>query len=116
MSEEIEQVLVVRKIKARSIYKLLLCGLLAVLVPLGLVFGIAGLFGADTVKWNNQPVHGAAALFVAPALSLFITLFFTVFVGTLASLGLWLLSRFRPISIRVVPEPSAPEQAHASEL
>lgn len=102
MSAEIEQVLVVRKVKAASIYKLLLCGLLIAFVPLGLVFGISGLFGADTVKWNSQPIHGVAALFVGPTLSVFIALLFTGFLGTLTSLGLWLFSRFHTISIRVI--------------
>ncbi len=58
----------VRKIKAASIYKLLLCGLLMVFMPLGLVFGVLGLMGADTVKWSNQAIHGVAALFAGPAL------------------------------------------------
>ena len=116
MSAEIEQVLVVRKVKAASIYKLLLCGLLIVFVPLGVVFGISAFFGADTVKWNNQPIHGAAALFAGSALSVFIALLFTGFLGTLTSLGLWLFSRFRTISIRVVlAQPTAPEGRYAGE-
>lgn len=116
MNAEIEQVLLVRKVKAASIYKLLLCGLLVVLVPLGVVFGIAGLFGADTVKWNNQPIHGAAALFAGPAISVFGALLFTGFLGTLTNFGLWLLSRFRVISIRVVlAQPTAPEGRCAGE-
>jgi dolichyl-phosphate-mannose--protein O-mannosyl transferase len=102
MNTVVEQVLVVRKVKAASIYKLLFCGLLCSLIPLGVLFGISGFFGADTVKWNNQPIHGAAALFAGPVLSVFVALFFTGFLGTLTCLGLWLLSRFRTLSIRVV--------------
>ena len=109
MNAEIEQVLVIRKVKAASIYKLLLCGLLIAHIPLGVVFGISGLFGADTVKWNGQAVHGIAALFVGPALSAFIAVFFAGFLGTLTNLGLWLLSRFHTMTIRVVlAESSAP--------
>lgn len=116
MSAEIEQILVVRKVKAASIYKLLLCGLLLAFVPLGVVFGVSGLFGADTVKWNNQPIHGVAALFAGPALSVFIALLFTGILGTLTSFGLWLFSRFRTLSIRVVlAQPSAPEGRDAGE-
>jgi hypothetical protein len=102
MNAETEQVMEIRKIRASSIYKLLLCGLLVACIPLGLLFGIAGFFGADTVKWNDQPVHGAAALWAGPALLAFIALVLTGFLGTLTSLGLWLLSRFRTLSIRVV--------------
>ena len=105
MNGEIEQVFVVRKIRAVSIYKLLLCGLLTFFVPFGMLFGVSGFFGADTVRWNSQPIHGVAALFAGPALSIFVALLFTGFVGTLTNLGLWLLSRFRSISIRVVMTP-----------
>lgn len=102
MSTEIEQTLVVRKVKAGSVYKLLLCGLLIGFMPLGLLFGVMGFFGADTVKWDSQPIHGAAALFASPAISLFIALVFTAFLGTVACFGLWVLSRFRTLRIRVV--------------
>lgn len=102
MSAEIEQVLVVRKVRAASIYKLFFLGLLISFVPLGLVFGILGFFGADTVKWNEQPIHGATALIAGPAMAIFIALIFTGFIGSLTCLGLWLLSRIRSLSIRVV--------------
>jgi len=102
MSAEIEQVLLIRKVKATSIYKLLFYGLLLSFIPLGMVYGISGFFGADTVNWNNQPIHGTAALFAGPALAVSMALFLTVVLGTLTSLGLWMLSYFRTISIRVV--------------
>jgi len=102
MSTEIEQTLVIRKVKAGSVYKLLLYGLLIGFIPFGVLFGVMGFFGADTVRWNNQPIHGAAALFASPAISLFVALGFTAFLGTVACLGLWVLSRFRTLRIRVV--------------
>ena len=110
MNSELEQVIEIRKVKAASIYKLLFVGLVVVFMPLGLLCGTAGLFGADTVKWNNQPIHGVAALFVGSALPLFVALFFAGFLGTLTNLGLWLLSHFHTISIRVIlAQPKAPE-------
>lgn len=99
---DVEQVLVVRKVRASTIFKLLLLGLTASMLPLGLLVGVAGLFGADTVQWNRQPVHGVMALLAGTALSLLVALLFTAFLGTLACLGLWLVSRFRSIRIRVV--------------
>lgn len=102
MSVDVEQVLIVQKVKAASVYKLLLCGLFISMLPLGVAFGIAGFFGADTVKWNQQPIHGVASLFAGPALTVFITLIFTGFIGSLTCLGLWVLSRFRPLTVRVV--------------
>jgi hypothetical protein len=106
MSAEAEQVIIVRKVRAATVLKLLLFGLVISFVPLGVAFGVAGYFGADTVKWNNQPVHGVPALFAGPAVSLFVALLFTGFLGALSCLGLWLLSFVRPISIRFVPEPN----------
>jgi hypothetical protein len=98
----IEQLLVVRKVKAASVYKLLFGGLLVDFVLLGVVFGISGFLGADTVKLNNQPIHGVAALFIAPVLSAFFALPCAGILGTLINFGLWLFFRFRTLSIRVV--------------
>jgi hypothetical protein len=106
MRAEIEQEITVRKVRTVTIFKLLLFGLAISLVPLGVAFGIAGYFGADTVKWNSQPVHGISALFAGPAISLFLALMFTGFLGSLSCLGLWLLSLVRPINIKFVPEPN----------
>ena len=111
MSSESNQVLVVLKIKAASVYKLLLLGLVASFIPLGVLFGIMAFFGADTVKWNKEPIHGVGALLAGPAISVFVALLFTAIVGTLTCIGLWLISRIRPISIRVVPCPAAVSQA-----
>ncbi len=109
MNAETEQVLVVRKVRAATVFKLLLLGLIISFVPLGVVFGIAGFFGADSVKWNNQPIHGAAALFAGPAVGAFVAVLFAGFIGAMACLGLWLLAFVRPISIRFVPgDPAEP--------
>lgn len=97
-----EQQFTVRTVRAGTIYKLLLLGLLLSMVPLSTLMGIAALFGADTVKWNGEPLHGWLGLLASPFLGIFIALLFTGFVGTLTCLGLWLLSWFRPIKLRVV--------------
>jgi len=107
MKGEREEVLIVQKVRATTIYKLLLYGLLISLIPLGVLFGITGFFGSDTVKWNNRPIHGFAALLAGPAISAMVAVFFTVFIGTVVSLGLWVLSWVRPIKIRVVPQDAA---------
>lgn len=97
-----EELLKVRKLRATTIYKLLLVGLLVSFVLLGVVLGIAGYFGADTVKWSNQPIHGWRALLSGPVIAAFVALVFTVFIGTLANFGLWLYSMVRPVHIRIV--------------
>lgn len=103
MEAESEQVLTVRKVRAGTIYKLLFVGLLISFIPLGVFFGITALFGADTVTWNGEHIHGVVALFAGPAISIFVALCFTGFLGSLTSLGLWVFSKVRPIQLRVVP-------------
>lgn len=102
MSNADTQVLSVHKVKATTIYKLLLLGQLTFLVPLGLLIGIAGYFGAASVRWNNETVHGFAALLAAPAISVSSAVFFTILVGTSTCLGLWVYSWFRPVAVRLV--------------
>src|SRR5947209_6194290 len=103
MSAEKEQVLLVRKVRAATVFKLLLFGLVISFIPLGIIFGISGFFGSDSVKWNNEPIHGVAALLAGPVISVFVAVMFTGFLGALSCLGLWLLSFVQPISIRFVP-------------
>jgi hypothetical protein len=114
MNGDQEQVLLVRKMRAGTIYKLLFIGLVVTLIPFGVVIGISGFFGSDSVKWNNEPIHGVAALFAGPALGVFIAIIFTGILGSLTSLGLWLFSKAHPISIRFVPSQSI--SSHAQQV
>jgi len=88
------------KISKGSFFKLLLIALSIGFFVFFLICGVAATFGADTVKWENEPVQGVNGLLVAmaiwPVFSLFITCFFWGF----GVLGLWLYSFYKPISIR----------------
>lgn len=108
MARAAAQYIVVRKLRAGSIFKLLFAGLMVSLVPLGVLCGIAAFFGADTVRWEGETIHGAAALWAGPVILAFTAMLLTVVVGALTCLGLWLLSWFRPIALRVVPADTAP--------
>jgi hypothetical protein len=100
-----EQTLVVYKIKATSIYKLVFCGLIFTFIPFGFICAILANFGFDTVYWNRQPIHGGQAIIYGPLIAMCSALFFTAFFGTFISLGLWLFSCFRNISIRIIMTP-----------
>lgn len=102
MSANTEQVLTIQKIRATSIYKLLFCGMATFIVPLSFLLGVAGYFGAATVKWNAQPIYGLEALFLAPLASTLLMLIFIAIVGTFTCLGLSFFACFRPLKIRVV--------------
>lgn len=47
----------------------------ALIFPVCLVFGLIGMMGGDTVRYNGQPVHGLPGMFVALALGAVIPLF-----------------------------------------
>ena len=63
--------------------------------------GCFALFGADTLTWNKEQMHGIAALLVSPFVGLFIALIFTLFLGSAMAFGLWVYSKFRPITLLV---------------
>ena len=89
----------VKRLSVGSIYKLMFIGLTSSLIPLGLVFGVLALLGANTVRWNNEPLHGFSGLFAGPLLGVAIAFFLSAFLGTASALGLWLYSKFRPLSL-----------------
>jgi hypothetical protein len=87
------------RLSTGTIYKLWMIGLTTSFVPLGAVFGVFSLFGYDTVTWNGQPVHGFAGLLAGPFVGAFVALMFTALLGSASALGLWVFSKFKPISI-----------------
>lgn len=89
----------VQRLSVGSIYKIIFIGLLTSHVFLGLIFGVLAFFGFDTVRWNSVPVQGTYGLLLGPLIGLALALFFSAFLGTSAALGLWLYSRFRPLSL-----------------
>ena len=97
MSKDSRTNVTLKRIKPSSIYRLMLIGLGIPLQIFAVVCGVMGIFGADMVKWNNQPVHGILALPAAIFSALFVTVLFTAFLGSVACLGLWIYSRFRPL-------------------
>jgi dolichyl-phosphate-mannose--protein O-mannosyl transferase len=57
------------------------------------------LFGANTVQWNDQPLHGITGLLLSPVVGVSLIAFFTLFFGTACVFGLWLFSKFKPLSV-----------------
>jgi len=89
------------RISTGTIYKLWFIGLFSSLFPLGVLFGVLSVFGFNTVTWNGQPLHGVSGLLGGPLISIFISFLFSTLLGSAAALGLWLFSKFKPISIMV---------------
>ena len=81
-----------KKISKGSLFKLLAIGLFTGFFVVFTVFGVAALFGADTVKWNDVPVHGFSGFLLSWVVWFFFSLIFTVFTWLICILGLWLFS------------------------
>lgn len=84
-----------------SVYKLIFIGLLCSMVPLSVLGGVLAIFGADTITWNGQTIYGFAALLVSPLVGIVSAGIFTLFLGTSCMAGLWLFSKFKPLSLWV---------------
>jgi hypothetical protein len=82
-----------------SVYKLIFIGLVFFFVPLSILFGLLALIGWNTVQWNGQQLYGLAGLLVSPLIGAVVVGFFTVFLGTACVAGLWLYSKFKPLSL-----------------
>jgi len=90
----------VSKLSTGSIYKLFAIGLSAGFLPLFLLLGLFGAFGMETITWNNQPVTGLNAILISPLMVILMTVIFTVLIGSICALGLWLYSFIRPLIIK----------------
>jgi hypothetical protein len=82
-----------------SLCKLLFTGFVCFFVPFGLIVGVLAVFGLNTVTWNQQSVHGLAGLAAGLGMGIVFTLMLTVFAGIPCAIGLWLYSKFKPLSI-----------------
>jgi len=91
-----------KNISSLVIYKLMLIGFGVSIMVLSTIIGIAGIFGAGVVKFNDKLITGIAALPVSLFSGLLITVGFTAIFGTLTFIGLWLYSKVRPLKIKVI--------------
>ncbi|WP_018993088.1 hypothetical protein [Aromatoleum toluclasticum] len=95
------QEITVERLAVKSIFKLVALGLLLSVVPFCALMGLFALFGANTVTWNNEHIHGISAFVAGPLMGIFTSFVFTLFVGTFMSFGLWAYSKFRPLTVKV---------------
>ena len=99
-----ERTLVIRRLSTGSVFRVVAAGAFFSLVPLTLFFGVMALFGLDTIKWNNQAMHGISGLLVSPLIGLMLAAFVTAFGGVALAFGLWLYSRVRPLRLRYIED------------
>ncbi|KAF1045220.1 MAG: hypothetical protein GAK35_01439 [Herbaspirillum frisingense] len=93
----------IQRMSMTTIYKLLAIGTTFSLVPFSVLMGVLSLFGAQTITWDGKHLIGYDGLIASPFIGLFLSAFITLFLGTLCTIGLWLYSLWRPLSLRVEP-------------
>ena len=89
----------VQRLSAGTLFKLASIGLGITLVLFALVMGVFAFFGASTINWNHQQLTGWRGLIASPFLGVFLALLFTAFLGCCMAFGLWLYSKFRPLTL-----------------
>ena len=91
--------MVVSRLSVKTLFKLIAVGLLISMGIFGAVMGIAGFFGANTVWVNGVNVYGYKALIMGPVIGISTAILFTLFLGVMIALGLWIYSKFSTITL-----------------
>ena len=98
-----DNTITVKRLRSGTVFKLLLIGNLVCFLPLALLAGVLGMFGASTVIWNDQVVTGLPALLASPFSGALFALVISVLGWCSVFVGLWLYSVFRPIELEFIP-------------
>lgn len=86
---------------AGSLFKLLATGLFFPLFIVGVLCGIAALFGSDTVSLNNEYVHGMKGLVVGTLIGLILPVVMGAVLTVFMAPSIWLWTRFKSIKINI---------------
>ncbi len=89
----------VKKISKRSLFKMLFIGFSLSFFVFFLMCGIASIFGAETVKWEETPVTGVSGLLLALAMWPIFSLFLALFMWCFVAFGLWIYSLAKPLNL-----------------
>ena len=91
--------MVVSRLSVKTLFKLIAIGLLISMGIFGVVLGIAGFFGANTIFIDGVNVYGYKALIMGPVIGISTAILFTLFLGVMIALGLWIYSKFSTITL-----------------
>ena len=94
-----QRAVTIRRLSIGSVFRLVAIGCFGSMVPFAVLMGVFALFGFHTVTWNHQPVIGLSGLSASPFIGVFVAALFTIFMGVFLSVGLWLYSKLRPVTI-----------------
>jgi len=108
-----DNAITVKRLRAGTVFKLLLIGNLTFFVPLGLLAGVMSMFGASTVIWNDQVVTGLPAMLVSPLSGAVFALVISVLGWISVFIGLWVYSAYRPVELEFIPCTGGNSPPHA---
>lgn len=83
-------------------FRLVAAGAFCSLVPIFVLMGILAAFGMDSLSWNNEPVNGLKAFLLSPVMGALASAIVTALAGSAFAFGLWLYSKFRPLTLRII--------------
>lgn len=93
----------IRRLKAGSLFKLVLLSSASVWIPFFVLCGVTALYGAKTVTFMGNSVVGVTGLVTALIMGPFFALFFAVVGWIGAYVGIRIFGYFSPITIEYVP-------------
>lgn len=107
--------IVVKRLRTKAVFKIILLGMILISVPLFTLLGILASFGLVTMYWGSQALTGSSAIIAGPFIGLFMALILGLVTSVLSSLGLMLYAKMRPITIEYYPLKGAEENVDSSE-
>lgn len=88
-----------KRLTTGSVFKLLLIGTFCSMIPFSLVTAVLGLLGNPGTTLNGRPLAGIAGLIESPIIGATVSLLMSGMFGLSIAIGLWLYSRFKPLSV-----------------
>ena len=98
-----ENKITIKRLKPKSIFKLVFIGNAVVLIPFAVLCGFMGLFGMGTITWNDKPMTGIPGLIASPFIGAFMVVISSILGWIVLCLGLWFYSKYKNIDLEYIP-------------
>lgn len=92
-----------KRIKAGSLFKLILIIIGSLIIPFSILCGVAAFFGAHTVTINQEYATGLSGLIAALIMAPLVSVIFAAIISCFAYAAIRIIGRFKPLSISYVP-------------
>ncbi len=92
----------IARLRGASIFKIVLLGSIIGWTVFTSLFGVAALFGAEAVKWNEEYVTGAKGFLASPFIGAFIGICFGLVSAIAIYIGLRIYSMFQGLTLEYI--------------